>query len=152
MTNQVSQDITVKGDVSTIYNIWAEFETFPHFMKYVNSIVKTGERTSHWEVSGPLGMKVEWDAETTRLDENQRIGWNTKDRDGTITTSGEVVFAQLPNAQTHVSVTMNYTVPGGKAGEAIATLFSDPGKRLEEDLRNFKVYVENGLLQPAVID
>lgn len=146
MTNQVSNDITVKGDVATIYNVWANFETFPYFMKYVNSVAKTGPRTSHWEVSGPLGVKVEWDAETTRMDENQRIGWNTKDHDGTITTSGEVVFAPLPNNQTHVSVTMNYSVPGGKAGEAIANLFSDPGQRLAEDLRNFKAYVENGKL------
>ncbi len=146
MTNQVSQNITVKGDVPTIYNIWANFETFPYFMKYVNSVIKTGPRTSHWEVSGPLGTKVEWDAETTRLDENQRIGWNTKDHAGTITTSGEVLFSQLPNDQTKVSVTMNYTVPGGKASEAIANLFSNPGQRLEEDLRNFKAYVENGKL------
>lgn len=146
MTNQVSQDITVKGDVSTVYNIWADFETFPYFMKYVNSVVKTGPRTSHWEVAGPLGTKVEWDAETTRMDHNQRIGWNTKDHDGTITTSGEVVFAPLPNEQTHISVTMNYSLPGGKAGEVIANLFSDPKKRLEEDLRNFKLYVENGNL------
>jgi uncharacterized membrane protein len=144
MTDRVTKSVTVKGAVSEVFNVWSNFETFPYFMKYVNQVMKTGPSTSHWEVSGPLGMKVEWDAETTRLEPNQRIGWNTKDRDGTITTSGEVVFAELPDNQTHVTVTMNYTVPGGKAGEAIANLFSDPAVRLEEDLRNFKAYVENG--------
>lgn len=144
MSNRVTDSITVKGDVSTVYNIWANFETFPYFMKYINQVVKTGPRTSHWEVAGPLGKTLEWNAETTRMDEDQRIGWNTKDNDGSITTSGEVVFAELPNDQTKVTVTMNYTVPGGVVGEAVAALFSDPAKRLEEDLSNFKVYVENG--------
>lgn len=144
MSDRVTKSITVKGDVETIYNIWADFEKFPHFMKYVSNVQKTGPRTSHWQVSGPLGMNLEWDAETTRLDYNQRIAWNTKDNDGTITTSGDVVFADLPDDQTHVTVTMNYTIPGGKVGEAITQLFSDPGKRLEEDLRNFKEYAENG--------
>lgn len=144
MTNQVTDSITVKGDVSTIYEIWSDFEKFPYFMKYIESVVKTGPRVSHWEVSGPLGKTLEWDAETTRLDYNQRIGWNTKDRDGTITTSGEVVFAELPNQQAKVTVTMNYSVPGGKVGEAVAQVFSNPAERLKEDLQNFKSYVENG--------
>jgi len=44
---------------------------------------------------------------------------------------------------------MNYTLPGGKLGGAVAQLFSDPEKRLEEDLRNFKLYIENGHNSPA---
>lgn len=146
MSERVTKSITVKGDIESVYNIWADFESFPfpYFMKYVNTVAKTGPRTSHWQVAGPLGMKVEWDAETTRLDSNQRIAWNTKDLDGTITTSGDVVFAELPDESTKVTVTMNYTIPGGKVGEVVANLFSDPEKRLEEDLRNFKLYAENG--------
>ncbi len=144
MTDRVTQSVTVKGNVTDVFNVWSNFELFPYFMKYVNKVTKTGPKTSNWQVTGPLGVNVDWNAETTRLEPNQRIGWNTKDHDGTLTTSGEVVFAELPNDQTHVTVTMNYTVPGGKVGETIAQLFSDPNKRLEEDLRNFKAYAENG--------
>lgn len=144
MTEQVSKTITVKRDVATVYNVWSNFESFPYFMNYVESVEKTGPRTSHWSVKGPLGITVDWNAETTRLDTNQRIAWNTKDHGGTLTTSGEVVFAPLPAGDTQITVTMNYTPPGGKLGEAVAQLFSDPEKRLEEDLRNFKSYIENG--------
>lgn len=144
MTEQVTKSINVKRDVASVYAVWSNFETFPYFMKYVESVEKVGPRLSHWEVKGPLGTTVEWNAETTRTDPNQRIAWNTKDRSGTITTSGEVVFAELPAGETKITVTMNYSVPGGKLGEAVAQLFSDPEKRLEEDLRHFKQYVENG--------
>ncbi|MCA9865289.1 MAG: SRPBCC family protein [Anaerolineales bacterium] len=144
MSDRVTKTITVNGDLPAIYNIWANFEAFPYFMKYVNKVTKTGPRTSHWEVAGPMGVNLEWDAETTRLDPNQRIAWNTKDHDGSVTTSGDVVFAELPDNQTRITVTMNYSVPGGKVGAAVAQLFSNPDNRLEEDLRNFKAYAENG--------
>ncbi len=144
MSDRVTKTITVNGDLPSIYNIWANFESFPYFMKYVNKITKTGPKTSHWEVAGPLGVNLEWEAETTRLDPNQRIAWNTKDHDGSVTTSGDVVFAELPENQTRITVTMNYAVPGGKVGEAIAQIFSNPEARLEEDLRNFKAYAEYG--------
>ena len=145
MSERITKSIIVKGDISTLYDIWSDYETFPNYMNYVTNVVKTGPGTSQWEVAGPLGMPLEWTAETTREEPNQRIAWNTKDNDGSITTSGEVVFSELSDNQTHVTVTMNYTVPGGKFGEAVAQLFSDPDKRLEEDLRNFKAYIENGL-------
>lgn len=143
MTEQVTKTVVVSRDVASVYNVWANFETFPYFMKYVEKVEKLGPNLSHWEVKGPLSTTVDWNAETTRTDPNQRIAWNTKDHSGTITTSGEVIFTELPQAQTQIAVTMNYSLPGGKLGEAIAQLFSDPEKRLEEDLRNFKTYIEN---------
>ncbi|MBK7215751.1 MAG: SRPBCC family protein [Candidatus Promineofilum sp.] len=143
MTEQVTKTVVVKRDVASVYNVWANFETFPYFMKYVEKVEKLGPNISHWEVKGPLGTTVDWNAETTRSDPNQRIAWNTKDHSGTITTSGEVIFTELPQDGTQIAVTMNYSLPGGKLGEAIAQLFSDPEKRLEEDLRNFKLYIEN---------
>jgi uncharacterized membrane protein len=59
-----------------------------------------------------------------------------------ITTSGEVTFTPLSDGQTEVSVVMNYTPPGGKAGEFFAELFARPEQRLVEDLRNFKAFAE----------
>lgn len=145
MSNQIQRSVIVRGDISTVFDVWANFETFPHFMTYINEVEKIGPRTSNWKVDGPMGVKLVWTAETTRHEPNQRIAWNTKDNDGNMTTSGEVVFSELPDQQTHVNVTMQYVAPGGKLGEAVAQLFANPEKRLEEDLRNFKAYVENGL-------
>jgi len=148
MTQQIVKTINVKGDVSTIYQLWANFENFPYFMKYVRHVRKTGAKTSHWEVAGPLGLTVEWNAEMTRLEQDKRIAWNSKDMDGTITTSGQVTFNELPQDETEITVTMQYQLPGGKLGEAVAQLFSNPEGRLMEDLRNFKSFVE-GMRTPV---
>jgi uncharacterized membrane protein len=141
MADQVTRDIIVKANVGEVYDLWANFENFPHFMKYISSITKTGERTSHWIMEGPLGKKLEWDAETTTLEPNKRIAWNSRDG-GDIKTSGQVTFNALPQDQTEITIMLQYVPPAGQLGEFIAKLFSDPEKRLDEDLRNFKAYVE----------
>lgn len=143
MADQVTQSITVGADVAPVYTLWANFANFPHFMKYVETVTMTGVGRSHWVVKGPLGKNVEWDAETTMMEPNQRIAWSTKDNSA-VTTSGEIVFQSLGTGQTKVSVTMRYVPPAGVAGQIVADLFSNPQKRLEEDLRNFKEYAEGG--------
>nr|PZN19202.1 MAG: hypothetical protein DIU80_21895 [Chloroflexota bacterium] len=141
MADQFTKSIIVGAGVETVYDLWANFENFPHFMKNIYAVTKTGERTSHWIMQGPLGTRVEWDAETTRLEPNTRIAWNSRDG-GDIKTSGQAVFTALPNGTTQVTVTLQYVPPAGMLGQAIADLFEKPEERLEEDLVRFKAYAE----------
>lgn len=141
MTQQTTKSIIVNASVEDAYKIWSNFENFPNFMANIDEVKKTGPRTSHWKMSGPLGYKVEWDAETTTMEENSRIAWNNRDN-GDITTSGQVTFKELETKQTEITVTLQYVPPLGVAGEIVAALFSNPEKKLEEDLHNFKRYAE----------
>jgi uncharacterized membrane protein len=141
MPEQVTRTIIVKAGVSEVYDIWANFENFPLFMKYIMSVHKTGDGLSHWVMEGPLGKKIEWDAETTRMEPNKRIAWNSRDQ-GDITTSGQVTFKELPQDETEIAVTLQYVPPAGALGTAVAKIFSDPAEQLEEDLKNFKAYAE----------
>lgn len=150
MSDTITKSIIVKTDVSRAYQAWENFENFPMFMKYVKSVTKTGAGMSHWEVQGPLGKTLEWDAELTRRDENKRLGWSTKDRDGDVVTSGQVTFNSLPDHLTEVTVMLHY-VPkaGGVAGDVVNKLFANPEKQLEEDLQNYKHFVEGNLDRTA---
>jgi uncharacterized membrane protein len=142
MAEQVTRTIIVKAPVSEVYQIWANFENFPHFMKNMESVTKTGDGLSHWVMKGPLGKKLEWDARTTRMDQNIRIAWNSLDG-GDIKTSGQVTFKELPANETEIAVTLQYVPPGGKIGEVLSHVFDDPERKLEEDLNNFKHYAEH---------
>lgn len=141
MADQTTKTITVGAGIDSVYETWANFENFPHFMKDVKSVTRTGDRMSHWVVAGPFGKEVEWDAETTRLEKNTRIAWNSKETSD-IKTSGQVTFKDLNNGQTEIAVTLQWVVPASKGGETLIGLFADPAKRLEEDLLSFKHYVE----------
>jgi len=73
MTHLVNGSIIVQGDVSHIFNLWADFENFPKFMKHIKSVERTGDNSSRWIAAGPLGIHVAWNAEITRFEQNRRI-------------------------------------------------------------------------------
>ncbi len=141
MADTVTQHVIVKASVDQAYQAWADFENFPHFMHYIQSVTKMDAKTSHWVMQGPLGRRVEWDAETTRLEPNQRIAWNSK-QNSALKTSGQVTFTPLGQNETDITVSLHYDPPAGLAGDVVAELLDNPGAKLSEDLRNFKAYIE----------
>jgi uncharacterized membrane protein len=143
MQEQITRSIIVKASPEEAYQVWSNFTNFPLFMKHIKSVTMTGPRTSHWIMEGPLGKTIEWDAETTLNEMNHRVGWSTKDRtEGDIKTSGQVSFSQLGNEQTEVTVMLQYVPQAGLAGNLAAKLLANPEAQLEEDLSNFKAYIE----------
>lgn len=141
MADQTTKTIIVGAPVAEVFEAWADFERFPLFMEHVKSVARVGDRLSHWVVEGPLGKSVEWDAETTLFEPDKRLGWRSR-KGSPITTSGMVTFTELGTGQTQITLTMQWSVPTSKGGDTLAELFAHPDKRLEEDLRNFKSYLE----------
>ncbi|HEV8045271.1 MAG TPA: SRPBCC family protein [Rubrobacter sp.] len=145
MAQRVHESVEVQAPLQDVFTYWSNFENFPNFMSNIEEVRMTGQDTSHWRVKGPLGKSVEFDAKTTEMDPSRGIGWNTVD--GEIMTSGEVRLNEVSPGRTRVEVTMNYAdPPGGKVGEAVAKVLSDPEKSMKEDLQNFAGIVERGEL------
>lgn len=141
MADPITRSIAVNADLTAVFAIWANFENFPRFMKHIKYVRCVDERLSRWEMDGPLGTEIAWDAEITRFDPDQRIAWNSKDN-SPIATSGQVVFELLGANETAITVTLRYDPPAGGIGEAVAALFTDPADDLEDDLLRFKRHVE----------
>ena len=142
MTRQISKSILVKARAEDAYNLWADFSHFPNFMDHVKSVTMTGPTSSHWVVEGPAGSHIDWNAELTRSEPHSRLAWNTKDNKGFIVTSGQVTFNPIPDGQTEITVTMQYTPPAGPVGDWVANVLVKPEKQVASDLRRFKEYVE----------
>jgi uncharacterized membrane protein len=137
MASQATETIIVKGDIDHVYGVWADFTNFPNFMENIESVKPTDEDQSHWVMKGPMDMTLEWDAKTTLMEKNSRIAW--KSLDGNMKTSGQVTFKKLPHNEVQVTVTLSYVPPAGVADEIAASLL-----KVEQNLRNFKTYVEAG--------
>ena len=145
MAQRVHESVEVQAPLQEVFTYWSNFENFPKFMSNIEEVRMTGQDTSHWRVKGPLGKSVEFDAKTTEMDPSRGIGWNTVE--GEVMTSGEVRFEEVLPDRTRVEVTMNYAdPPGGKVGEVVANVLSDPEKSVREDLQNFAGIVDRGEL------
>lgn len=142
MSQKFTHSIIVKTSPNEAYETWSDVRNFPSFMKYIKAVEQRDDGTSRWTVVGPLNTSVTWHAELTRDEPNKRIAWSTKDNNGLVTTSGQVTFNGLPRGETEITATFQYDLPGGDIADTLGGLFTKPQERVEEDMRNFKAFVE----------
>ena len=141
MPQRVESSVVVESPVSQVFNYWRTLENLPNFMSNIEEVRSIGNNRTHWRVKGPLGAKLEFDAQTTQEQENQTIAWESLE--GNVETSGEVRFQELGENRTRVEVSMNYAdPPGGKIGEVGAKIVANPQVMVDQDLQNFKEIIE----------
>jgi uncharacterized membrane protein len=139
----LQKTIYVDAPLDEVFELWANFETFPRFMSNVLEVRDLGEGRSHWVVRGPAGSRIEWDAEVTRFEPNRVLAWQTEP--GAVVESSGLVHFEREGDSTRVQVRMSYHPPAGVVGHGVATfLGSDPEKLMDEDLVRFKSLVEDG--------
>ena len=142
MPQRVESSVVVEAPVTRVYEYWSNLENLSNFMSNVEEVRAIGPDRTHWRVKGPLGAKVEYDAQTTQDEENRAIGWNTVE--GDVQTSGQVRFQELGPERTRVEVTMNYSdPPGGKLGEVGSRVVANPQVMMDQDLQYFKEIMED---------
>lgn len=132
----VTKSIDVSVPVSTAYNQWTQFESFPHFMGGVESISQTDATHTHW-VTKIGGVTREFDTEITEQHPDERVAW--KSTDGT-THAGVVTFHRLEEGKTKVTVQLDWEAEGlvEKAGALIGV----DDHQVKADLDRFKSYIE----------
>ncbi len=141
----VTKSVTINKSPEELYNFWHNFENLPKFMNHLEAVNNLDGNRSHWKTKAPLGYSVEWDAETTSDQKNERIGWRSLEG-ADIPNSGVVEFKPTTNRGTEVKVSLTYEAPAGKLGALAAKLFGEaPSQQVEEDLRRFKRLMEAGM-------
>src|SRR5262249_46834300 len=141
----VEQAVTINRPAADLYRFWRSFENLGRFMAHLESVKDLGNGRSHWVARGPLGTRVEWDAEVYTERPNELIGWRSLPGSG-VDAAGRVHFAPARGARgTEVRVSLKSAPPAGKLGAAVAGLFGEaPGSQVREDLRRFKQLMEAG--------
>jgi uncharacterized membrane protein len=145
---ELRKSIYIAAAPETIFDHWNRYENFPRFMSNVIEVRDLGEGRSHWTVSGPAGIRIEWDAVLTASERPQVLAWKTEPG-STVDHAGTIHFEPADRG-TRVSVQMSYIPPAGALGHAVASLFNgDPERQMEEDLLRMKAFIESGSTQRA---
>ncbi|MDC4203937.1 MAG: SRPBCC family protein [Candidatus Manganitrophus sp.] len=141
---QVEKSIVIAKSPEELYAFWRNFENLPNIMSHLESVTGTRGKRSHWVAKGPAGVPIEWDAEIVEDKKNEMISWRAL-ADADVPNEGTVYFEKAGDGQTELRVSMEYTLPGGEIGAALAEFFGeDPARKIEDDLNNFKEAVEGG--------
>jgi uncharacterized membrane protein len=139
------RSIIINRSSEELYNLWRNFEQLPQFMQHLISVQTIGEGRSRWVAKGPAGTQLQWDAEIINDKPSELIAWRSLPG-GDVDHVGSVRFQPARGGRgTLVRVEMQYRVPAGAAGAAIAKfLAQSPEKQVDVDLRRFKQWVETG--------
>jgi uncharacterized membrane protein len=133
----IEESIEVEAPLSTAYNQWTQFESFPQFMEGVERVEQLDNTRLHW-VADIGGEKREWDAAITEQRPDERVAWKALDQDGP---SGVVTFHKLDDAHTKIMVQMQYDPEGMK--ESVGSALGLDSRRVKGDLETFKEFIES---------
>ena len=133
----IEETIEIDVPVSTAYNQWTQFETFPQFMKGVERVEQKDDKHLRWtaEIGGETR---EWDAEITEQHPDHRVAWKALDQDGP---NGVVTFHKLDDSRTKLMVQMDYEPEGMK--ETVGSAVGLDSHRVKDDLESFKEFIES---------
>ncbi len=137
MTEHVEETIRVNAPVNEVYEQWTNFEQFPRFMSGVDEVRRVSGDRLHW-VGSIAGKDKEWDAEVVAEEPHERVAWRSTSG---APNHGTVNFRELGQGQTEVNLTME--VEPEDTLEDIASWLGLVSNRVENDLENFKEYMES---------
>ncbi|MFC9690898.1 SRPBCC family protein [Kribbella sp. NPDC056951] len=132
----ITQSIDVEVPVTTAYNQWTQFESFPQFMEGVEEIRQLDATHNHWVVKVG-GATREFDATVTEQHADERVAWRS---DSGPQHAGVVTFHKLSDTTSRVTAQMDIDPEGflEKVGDKLGVVEG----RVKGDLQRFKEFIE----------
>ncbi|HEU4682853.1 MAG TPA: SRPBCC family protein [Gemmatimonadales bacterium] len=137
----IQKTLHINAPIEQVYAFWTNYENFPLFMSNVRGVEDLGDGRSHWSISGPGGVPIEWDAVLTQQAAGEVIAWRSEP--GSMLENAGMIRFSPAGTGTRVDLRLCYHPPAGGAGQAVAELLgSDPRAKLNEDLGRMKSLLE----------
>jgi uncharacterized membrane protein len=133
----ITESVDVKATVSTVYNQWTQFESFPRFMDGVEEIRQIDNTHTHWKIN-VAGVTKEFDATITEQNPDERVAWKS---DAGPNHAGVVTFHRIDADTTRVTAQMDID-PDGFI-ENVADKLGILDRKVKGDMERFKTFIEN---------
>jgi uncharacterized membrane protein len=135
---QILKTVDVDVPVTQSYNQWTQFEEFPQFLSFVESITQVDDTHQHWKVK-IAGAEREFDTVIAEQVPDDRIAWTSTG--GEVDHAGVVTFHRLSDTTSRVAVQIDWDPDGllEKAGAAL----NIPDHAVSAELGNFKEFIES---------
>ena len=142
---KVVKSVTIRRPAQELYEFWRDLSNLQQIIKHPVRITTVSDVESHWVVSAPGSVPVEWRALIINDEPGRLIAWRSREGDQ-IPNAGSVRFDPAPGDEgTEVTVKLEYDPPGGRLGALVAAFTGDAaGQQVGDALRRFKALFEAG--------
>ncbi len=135
---RIQETVEVAVPVTTAYDQWTQFESFPQFMSGVESVTQVDDTRNHW-VTNIAGVEREFDTEIVEQHPDERIAWRSVD--GEVRHAGEVSFEPVDETSTRVRISVDWQ-PSGVV-ERIGSAVNVDERQVRADAERFKELIES---------
>jgi len=142
------QSIDVSVGVTTAYDQWAQFESFPQWMEGVASVDQIDDTHLHWvakvkdEVAEVKNETREWDAQITERVRDRRISWESVGgKPDEKPNAGHVTFEPLGDSACRVTFRIDWEPEAALAANESYVLAA-VNQVVAGDLARFKGFIE----------
>ncbi len=133
----ITESVDVDVPITTAYDQWTQFESFPQFMDGVEEIRQIDDTHNHWVIK-VAGVTREFDATITEQHPEERIAWRADDGPNH---AGVVTFHRLDDNKTRVTAQMDIDPEGFV--ENVADKAGILDRRIKADMKRFKEFIES---------
>ena len=144
----VEQSIDVNVDVTTAYDQWAQFDSFPQWMEGVASVDQIDDTHLHWvakvknEVAEVKNETREWDAQITEQIRDRRISLESVGgKPDEKPNAGHVTFEPLGDSACRVTFRIDWE-PEGALMTNESYVLAAVNQVVAADLARFKDFIE----------
>lgn len=134
----VLETVDVDVDVTTAYNQWTQFESFPQFLSFVEEIRQLDDETLRWRVN-VNGVEREFTAKITEQHPDERVAWASVA--GEAKHAGVVTFHKISDTSCRVAVQLDWEPTG--AVETVGAVVGIDHHAVKKDLAEFKEFIES---------
>ena len=131
-----TESVEVEVPVSTAYNQWTQFESFPRFMEGVEKVVQLDDTRTLWTTKVG-GQTREFHATITEQHPDERVAWTSENGPQH---SGVVTFHRLTETTSRVTAQMDIDPEG--IVETAADKLGVVAHRVKGDMQRFKSFIE----------
>ena len=142
------ESVDVNVNVTTAYDQWARFESFPQWMEGVGSVARIDDTHLHWvakvknEVAEVENETREWDAQITAQIRDRRISWESVGgKQDERPNEGHVTFEPLGDAACRVTFRIDWE-PEAALMANESYVLAAVNQVVAEDLARFKSFIE----------
>jgi uncharacterized membrane protein len=134
---QAIETVDVDVPITAVYNQWTQFEEFPKFLSYVDSITQVSDTLTEWKVTVD-GITREFEATIAEQHPNERVAWTSTG--GQVDHAGVVTFHKLSDTETRVTVQLDWEATG--LLEHLGAALGVDNRAIKHELKGFKEYIE----------
>lgn len=137
----IEKSITIDRSRDAVYAFWRDLQHIPEFMEHVDRVEVFDRTSSHWTVTGPLGVRVDWNVRVVSDAAPADFAWCTRESER-IRHYGNVELKKESPEATHATLRLVLRPFDPHIKVAMAMTGWDPEAEVETSLQRLKELLE----------